>query len=221
MRPMALSRSRALLLLAAILLTAGATPSEPEREALPSPAARTAPTGRVLFQDDFSGDSLARWVSDRANVWSVRRGMLRGDLPDRKQEHSVISAGDSSWTDIALDVDVCAMRGVDKGVVVRLDRSRRAVGVDLRGPGYEDVVVHVQEWALGKARAVNANGMWHHLRVEARGQRFRVYVDGALAVDRTDKHGAATQGRIGLAAYTGGVGQCTVYFDNVVVTASP
>ena len=25
----------------------------------------------------------------------------------------------------------------------------------------------------------------------------------------------------GLAAYTGGTGQCTVYFDNVVVTESP
>jgi len=216
------SGSASLLMLAAALVTAAATPSEPEREALPSPAPRTAaPAGRVLFQDDFNGESLARWTSDRAGVWSVRRGMLRGDLPDRKQEHSIISAGDSAWTDIALDVDVCAMRGVDKGVVVRLEASQRAVGVDLRGPGYEDVVVHVREWPLAKVRAVNANGMWHHLRVEARGQRFLVSVDGALAVDRTDKHRAGARGRIGLAAYTGGTGQCTVYFDNVVVTESP
>src|SRR5262245_3752807 len=100
-----------LLVASMTLLALGAAPSEPEREALPPPAPRAAPpAGRVLFQDDFSSDSLARWTIDRAHVWSVRRGMLRADLPDRKQEHSIIAAGDTAWTDIALDVDVCAMR---------------------------------------------------------------------------------------------------------------
>ena len=113
------------------------------------------------------------------------------------------------------------MRGVDKGVAVRVEGQKSAVGVDLRGPGYQDVLMHVREWPLGRARALNPNGAWNHLRVEARGQRFQVWVNGALAIDRTDARRARPNGRIALAAYTGGVGECTVYFDNVVVTEVP
>lgn len=203
-------------------LASGAGSFGPAREALPPPAPRllTHP-GRVLFQDDFSEGSLAGWAKDREDVWSIRAGMLRGDLPDRKQERSFIYAGDESWTDYAVDVDVCAMRGVDKGVAVRVEGQKRAVGVDLRGPGYHDVLMHVGAWPLGKARALNPNGAWNHVRVEARGQRFKVWVNGALAIDRTDVRRARPNGQIALAAYTGGVGECTVYFDNVVVTEVP
>jgi hypothetical protein len=45
-----------------------------------------------------------------------------------------------------------------------------------------------------------------------------VYVNDHLLIDREDrKHVVA--GQIALPAYTGGVGKCTVYYDNVVVTA--
>jgi hypothetical protein len=203
----------------AALSASGAGTFDPAREALPSLAPRSLmPAGRVLFQDDFSDRALAGWARDREDVWSVRGGMLRGDLPDRKQEHSFIYAGDASWTDYAVDVDICAMRGVDKGVAVRVEGQKGAVGVDLRGPGYQDVIMHVRQWPLGKAQVLNANGVWHHLRVEARGQHFRVWVNGALAIDRSDSRRARSNGRIALAAYTGGVGECTVYYDNVVVT---
>ena len=39
-------------------------------------------------------------------VWTVTRGMLRAELPDDRQEHSMLYAGDSTWTNYALDVDV-------------------------------------------------------------------------------------------------------------------
>jgi hypothetical protein len=219
---MGTSAIRHLLLLPAAVLALGAGSIDPAREALPTLAPRSvAAAGRVLFQDDFEDRSLAGWMKDRDDVWEVRSGMLRGDLPDRKQEHSFIYAGDTSWTDYTVDVDICAMRGVDKGVAVRVEGQKTAVGVDLRGPGYQDVIMHVREWPLGKARAINPNGMWNHLRVEARGQRFRVWVNGALTIDRVDARHARPKGRIALAAYTGGVGECTVYYDNVVVTEVP
>ena len=210
---------RHLLLFPAALLALGAGSFDPAREALPSRAPKAPPApGRVLFQDDFSDPSLPGWERDREEVWSQRAGMLRGDLPDHKQEHSLIYAGDESWTDYVVDVDVCAMRGVDKGVAVRITADKRAVGVDLRGPGYHDVLLHLREWPLGKASALNPNGVWHHLRVEAHGRRFLVWVNGVLAIDRADARGARPNGRIALAAYTGGVGECTVYYDNLVVT---
>jgi DNA-binding GntR family transcriptional regulator len=54
------------------------------------------------------------------------------------------------------------------------------------------------------------------LRIEARRDRFRVYLNGELEIERVDARCPA--GRVALAAYTGGIGKCTVYYDNVVVT---
>ena len=148
------------------------------------------------------------------------------DLPDQKQLRSIIVAGDTAWTDVAVDLDVCMMRGVDKGVVVRV-MGESGTGVDLRGGSYQDVVMYQGSWPMGRATTTNANGTWNHLRVEARGSRYRVFVNGEQRLDkndgrsesRGDPHSAKRFGRIALPAYTGGVGQCTVYYDNVVVTA--
>jgi hypothetical protein len=170
----------------------------------------------ALFADDFSKPGLARWKADRRGVWTVRRGTLRAQLPDEKQQRSFIRAGSLSWTDYALDVDVCMTRGVDKGVAVRVEDDE-GVGVDLRGPGYDDVLLQRGWVRLGKAAVANRNGEWHHLRIEARGQRLRVFVNGKRLIDAEDPRARAS-GRILLAAYTGGAGECTVYYDNVVVT---
>jgi hypothetical protein len=109
---------------------------------------------------------------------------------------------------------------VDKGVVLRV-AGDAGTGVDLRGGTYQDVVMYQREWPMGRARAMNANGTWNHLRVEARGNRYRVFVNGELKLDRVDSRNARSMrrsGSIALPAYTGGVAQCTVYYDNIVVT---
>ena len=197
------------------LLCAGAP--DPTRFATPPAVPRFAPPASgVLFADDFSSGGLSRWRPDSTGAWTVWRGMLRADLPDLKQQRSLLYAGSEDWRDTALDFDVCMMRGVDKGAVVRM-QGETGVGVDLRGGSYQDVVMYLREWPLGKATAVNANGTWQHVRIEAKGERFRVFVNGDLRIERTD--GRRARGRFALAAYTGGIGQCTVYYDNVIVTA--
>ncbi|HEV2104871.1 MAG TPA: family 16 glycoside hydrolase, partial [Candidatus Eisenbacteria bacterium] len=175
------------------------------------------PAQGVLFADDFTR-GLARWRQDRPGVWTVTHGMLRADLPDQRQLRSLLYAGSDAWTDVALDFDVCSLRGVDKGAVVRA-HGNSGIGVDLRGGTYQDVVAYVREWLIARGPAANTAGAWSHVRIEARDNRCRVFVNGALAFDHKDAHGAPAQGRIALAAYTGGVGQCTVFYDNVVVTA--
>lgn len=201
------------------VLAVGATSFDQAREAMPPPAPRPpAPVGHVLFRDDFSTRALAGWEIDRDGVWTVRGGVLKAELPDRKQERSFLFAGSESWTNYALDLDVLGMRGVDKGVAVRVMDRKTGLGVDLRGPGYQDVIANVREWPVGKAGVVNANGVWHHLRIEVRKQSLRVWVNGVLLIDRPEVHRMPATGRIALAAYTGGVAECTVYYDNVVVT---
>jgi hypothetical protein len=175
------------------------------------------PHANALFVDDFKDGKLDGWTPDQPGMWSVRYGMLKADLPDGRQVRSFVYAGSETWTNYVVDLDVCGIRGVDKGVVVRVAENK-GIGVDLRGPGYEDVVVYRREWPMGHASVLNPNGVWHHLRVEARGNRYRVWVNGVLTIDREDSRNACPAGRIALPGYTGGAGECTVYYTNVVVT---
>jgi hypothetical protein len=195
------------------LLLVGA--AGPERDAMPpAPPKPRSPSGEVLFRDDFS-DGLGRWAPESSGAWKVSNGMLRADLPDEKQARAFLYAGSEDWRDYALDYDVCGMRGVDKGAVVRV-QGQSGFAVDLRGGSYQDVVAYVREWPVGKSVARNANGAWSHVRIEAKGERYRVFVNGRLVIEAADDQ--RPQGRIALAAYTGGVGECTAWFDNVVVT---
>ncbi len=209
-------------LLAFALLVLGADAPRP-RVANPPPGSKFAPPAHgVLFADDFS-HGLGRWQTEDSEVWTIQNGMLRADLPDQKQVRSFLYAGDEAWTDYALDVDMCMMRGVDKGAAVHV-RGQSGVAVDLRGPGYQDVVMYRREWPLGKASAINGNGMWNHLRIEAKDGQYRVFVNGELKLRHTDRRSPGTpppSGRIALPAYTGGSGQCTLFYDNVIVTALP
>ncbi len=213
------ARRFALAALAVVALL-GAVRSRPVPNDDPPPAPKArALDGEVMLASDFRhAASLDGWSPDRGGVWAIAHGALRARLPDRKQARSLIYAGSEDWAEYAVDLDVCQTRGVDKGLAVRVLRGR-GVGVDLRGPGYHDVLLHLQERQLGHALVHNDNGIWHHLRVESLDSRYRVLVDGKLVLDRTDPRHASRQGRIALAAYTGGEGQCTVYYDNVVVTA--
>jgi hypothetical protein len=205
--------------LAAVAWLALAGADDPTRNATPPPVPRFAPPADTLFADDFSR-GLARWRPDDPSVWSAWRGMLRADMPDARQQRSFIYTGSEEWTDYAVELDVCMMRGVDKGVIVRVE-GESGIGVDLRGQAYQDVLLHRREWPLGKASVTNPNGVWHRLRVEAQGHRYRVFVNGEMVLDKRDKAEARPSGRIALPAYTGGVGQCTVYYDNVIVTPLP
>jgi hypothetical protein len=181
----------------------------------PPPTPRPLASTDTLFADDFS-QGTSRWTFDQPVMWSVRFGSLCADLPDAKQVRSFAYAGAEEWGDYAVDLDMCQMRGVDKGVVVHV-RGNSGVAVDVRGPGYQDVVVYRREIPLGRARVASGNGRWIHLRVECRGGQYTVSIDGEKVLERGDAR-AAGGGRIALPAYTGGVGECTIYYDNVVVT---
>jgi len=203
------------LVTSSLLLVVGG-PADSSRSALPQPSPRFERPAGALLAEDFS-HGLDQWEADREGVWSVTRGMLRADLPDEKQQRSFLYAGSEDWVDYAVDRELCGIRGVDKGAAVRV-QGNTGLAVDLRGPGYQDVILHRREWPMGRASAVNGNGVWHHLRIEVRGPRVRVFVNGELKIDRADPRNARPRGRIALAAYTGGVGECTIYYDNVVVT---
>jgi len=197
----------------ALVLSADST-----HDAQPPASPKFEPHPDAVFTDDFSSGKLDSWHADRDGVWKVKHGMLVADLPDAKQQHSALYAGDEDWTDYAVDLDVCGMRGVDKGVVVRV-KDARGIGIDLRGPGYQDLKVHLNESPITRVDIANANTVWHHMHVEIRGLRCRILVDGTELVNKRMPNRIPLSGKIALMAYTGGAGECTVYYDNVVVTS--
>lgn len=207
-------RRRLWLLALAPFLLAGA--HAPRIVPLPPPSPAFAPPAtEVLFADDFSR-GIGAWRADRPGVWSVERGMLRAVLPDRKQQRSLLWTAGPEWRDIALEFDVCMVRGVDKGAVVRA-HGETGIGIDLRGGRFQDVLAYAGEWPIGRAAAAAADSAWHHVRITVAGDRVRVAVDGAVRLDC--RQGRVPQGRVALAAYTGGAGACVVWYDNIVVTA--
>jgi len=188
---------------------------------LVAPDDATPKGGPVLVSENFQSPALPEgWRFDREGVWTVRAGKLHAKLPDRKQERSLAFFGSSEWKNYAVDLDMRQIRGVDKGIVVRVDDSE-GVGIDLRGTGYDDIVMYRGFSQLGKASAPNRNGRWYHVRVEVQGNRYRVYVNRALKIDYADDGNRSPAGRLALAAYTGGAGECEVSYDNVVVRPLP
>jgi hypothetical protein len=182
---------------------------------VPPPPGDAKVSGEAIFMEDFR--TLDAWRADRDSVWSVEDGVLCGRLPDGKQERSFLIAGSEDWQDYALDLDLCQVRGVDKGVAVCM-RGGRGIGVDLRGGEYQDVLLYRQQAPLGSAKLPNADRTWRPLRVETRGARFAVLVNGVRVLERRDPLGSMRRGRIALAAYTGGHGECVVCYANVKVT---
>lgn len=206
------------LMLAAALTTLAPAGADPASDGSPPPSPPFDRPANALFVADFTNGDLKGWRADKGSVWSVHKGTLRAELPDGRQIHSFLYAGDSSWVDYAVDFDVCGMRGVDKGCAVRVVPGKKGLGIDLRGPGYDDLKLYVNQFPVGSARVANPNGTWHHLRIEIRGRdRCKVVVDGDVVLDHRLRPAAPSRGGIALSAYTGGVGHCTVYYDNVVV----
>jgi hypothetical protein len=172
--------------------------------------------GTLLLAERFSRPRPAGWSFAPARPWSLQGGRLRAHLPRVKQEKAFAYFGSASWRDYSVDLDLCGVRGVDKGIAIRV-RGDEGIGVDLRGNGYDDVLLYRGDNKLAEASAPNQNRRWHHLRVEARGSRYRVFVNGRLKIDYDDRGNDRPAGRLALAAYTGGAGECEVMYDNVVV----
>jgi hypothetical protein len=178
----------------------------------PSPPTLTA----VIMVEKF--ENFDAWKADRDSVWSLKGHVLYAQLPDQKQLHSFAFAGSKDWGDYAVDVDILQVRGVDKGVAVRV-QGDHGIGVDLRGGEHQDVLMYRRELELGHAQAPNPDRKWHHLRVEARANHYRVLVDGRLVLTCHDKLPGYRQGGIALPAYSGGLGACSIYYANLVVTS--
>jgi len=204
----------------ALATPVAATP--PASSTTSSVAVTVAPAPSQLFADDFSTGLNPAWeigfgewrmVNERLKVLSFVNGRAQ------------IFTGDQAWQDYAVDLDAGSfihdwIAGDDNSVAiyVRLqDRSNNmwfqiaaygaACGMKREG---EDIVIHMQEGEIGRGD--------HHLRVEAKGNKYEFLVDGqriCLFEDDT-----FSSGSIGIWAAQGQEGN-EVWIDNFKVTQLP
>ncbi len=188
----------------------------------PAPVATTILASTALFADNFNTGISPAWeigfgewrmVNERLKVLSFVNGKAQ------------IFTGDPAWRDYAVDLDAGSFNhdwiaGDDNSVAiyVRLqDRSNNmwfqiaaygaACGIKREG---EDTVIHVQEGEIGRGD--------HHLRVEAKGNKYEFLVDGQRICFFEDD--TFSSGSVGIWTAQGREGN-EVWIDNFKVTQLP
>ena len=215
-RPTSIPRIRSWLLLARgrVAGRARGFGPGPQRRPPPSP-------GTIRRRRRCSPTTSPRTISgagERTEGDVEREAGPAARRPPRRQAAALVShAGDSTWADYAVDLDVCGMRGVDKGVIVRVQGGAGPRHRSTR-PRLQDLVVNLNELPLGGGKSHQ-----RERRVAPRAdrdprQQCRVTIGNEVVFDKRLRFKAPPSGGIALAAYTGGIGRCTVYYDNVVVT---
>ncbi len=176
----------------------------------------------VLFSDDFSNASWtgSQWTV-RSGSWSVSNGYY--NMISYSDTLAAVHAGDSSWTDYAVEARVRYVSGYYSG---GLD-GRVNPGVGSRycflvlpnwgGPNVA-LLFKFSSWQdisgtlLGQA-SVSTDTNWHNLRMEFTGNRIKCYYDGNVVFDVVD--GSYASGRISLESYD----TSTAAYDWVNVTS--
>lgn len=145
----------------------------------------------------FNGRDLAGWTAPSTGTfWRVERGVLIGES-DAKLTGSMLRT-EQKFSDFILELDVRWQGDPDSGVFIREPALQIQIGtsisrkVDLTGSFYLAKQGGYPEHAQAKnAAKLLKPGDWNTLRVEARGDTFKVSINGTPASRYTDAQHAA------------------------------
>lgn len=167
-------RRIALILLLALVSSAGANTPEPE----------LAPI--------FNGRDLSGWRTEGAEgYWRVEEGVLVGENTAGGPGHYLWT--ERSYGDFVLEFDVRWTGEVDTGIEMREPHLQMQLGVsrslkrDMTGsfyvgkPGYPEA-----GQAKTAAQLLHPAGEWNTFRLEAKGTTFTVWINGRPAAQYTD-----------------------------------
>ena len=180
-------------------------------------------TSTLPFTEDFesgAGDWSALYGPGSWSTTTVGGSTwFRGSVGDGR-DSSAQTAGDSGWTDYAIDVDAVTdtvlRRGDGPAVLARVvdGANHYAFRFD-NNRWVVESVVGGSATKVGQGGRTGLNtGAAYDIRVEVQGTNLRLYVNGSLEVSVSD--GSHAAGAVGL-----GVHGSVSRFDNVAVTALP
>ncbi|MEP7310477.1 MAG: hypothetical protein ABJA98_33655 [Acidobacteriota bacterium] len=181
-----------------------------------APNQRLVAASATLLEDDFEGP-LSGWTQAIPAIgpntrWTANGGTLTCGNPLRVE--SVLVAGDRTWTDYAIEVQV-GDQGADVGIVIRYlapDAYCR-IRLDDRGRYFERVTKKGVA-ALWRDAVPFVPGSATTLAVSCRGNRVRAQLDDQLVFD-LDIAGLPKSGKMGV--YAG----ASARFEHVVVREWP
>lgn len=199
-----------------------------------TPPPTTTASKEVLFQDDFNDGDMDGWTTGGlSGSWSVVNKQLKQDSNNYDgtegagsgtYKSTYVTAGETSWTDYTISVDILPVDDDGIGVLFRYKNEGDYLRFLWVGHGtskgpfmrIEKVVngAHTVLETLTTEETRYAPSTWYTIKIDVSGNLITVYVNNELKISATDS--GLFQGKIGLDAYA----QVGVLFDNVVVTTA-
>jgi hypothetical protein len=139
----------------------------------------------------FNGKDLAGWTAPSPNpFWRVENGVLIGES-DEKLTGSMLRT-ERKFRDFVLELDARWQGDPDSGVFVREPSLQIQIGTsisqkrDFTGSFYLGKEGYAERAQAKDAAKLLKRGDWNTLRVEARGDTFKVSINGKPASQFTD-----------------------------------
>lgn len=194
-------------------------PTEPYIPSLPS-----KPTSQILFSDDFNSGNTSQWQIGRG-VWQITNGALTSSFPCSGGSPYMITAGDTTWTNYQLTVDIRRVAGYDPGGILIRNSASGYYRVDIMPSLPYGGAVRITKSTTGasvqKSWPFNAN-ILYKMVIDVEGPIIDVYVvdvaqNAQLLLSYTDTNAPFLAGNIGFLMTAGAVCPTQVAFDNIYV----
>jgi len=177
------------VVVAALCVAAGAEAQVPPTASLPP----------IFNGRDFSG-----WTLPEQPYWKVVDGVIVGQSDEQKKGSMLYT--EKSYGDVIVDLEVRFREEIDSGKMLRQPEVQVKIGDsrslkrDMTCSFY--VGSYPEEARAARAGELLAAGDWNRIRVAARGDTFRVWLNGELVSTYTSaRH--ARPGPIGLQIHAG------------------
>jgi hypothetical protein len=173
----------------------------------------------------FNGQDFSGWTKSGNGIWTIEDGTITGRFDQSKPGAGYLFTNEE-FTDFTLDLDFWVSKGGNSGVFVRqplrafgtrgderpAQRSTDGVEVqiDYNDPKNLTGAIYNRK---NSTRLAGAEDRWNAYRIECRGPRVRVWVEGQLVNDYQPL--PSPKGAIGLQIHGGKPHDHVVRFRNI------
>lgn len=190
------------------------------------PVATAAPSGTVLFTDDFTTNSAHWGVSggDSGLINFVYQGL---DIKVEKSNSMIWTVAGEKYQDVQIDIDAVLLSGPTDdayGTICRFQDNQHFYGFLVTHDGYYGIF-KMQEGQLMLAdpvgglkysEAIRQGGVVNHIQATCQGNMLKLAVNGQqLAIIEDNSY---SQGQVGLIAGAYATPGAEIFFDNLKVS---
>lgn len=190
------------------------------------PVATAAPSGTLLFKDDFTTNTN-HWGTSNGESGSVKFLYQGLDIRIEKTDSLLWTLASQRYQDVKIDVDGVLLGGPTDdvyGAICRFQDSQHFYGFLITHDGYYGIfkmqdgqlILADPNGGLKYSEAIRQGGVVNHLEAVCQGDLLKLSVNGQLLAEIQDS--SLTGGQIGLIAGAYSNPGVEVFFDNLEVT---